>query len=47
MGKKKRTKTIEFTARAEELMEVMEGTAELMASMMNIQAEDTPEKIAA
>lgn len=47
MGKKKRLKTIEFFAQATTLYEQIKGTAELMAMMMNIQPDDTPEEIAA
>ena len=47
MGKKKRTKTIEFLAQATSLYAQMEGSTKLMAEMMNIQPDDTPEEIVA
>lgn len=45
MGKKKRTKTIEFTVHIPTAMEQLEGHAEMMAEFLNIRPDETPEEI--
>ena len=45
MDKKKRTKTVEFTVRISTPMEQLKGMTEMMAEIIDIQPDDTPERI--